>query len=384
MKILHSVRATSFQMTTSLVLAIYMQSGCSDSDNTLVLDDAAVGSEDIGADSEGADGADTGSETDSQPEIDSQTDVDTTTDTDTITETDMSRDTDGSASQENWTFAVMGDSRGDLWGVNSEVLSKLVSAVIEKGVDLVIFTGDVVDGTVFLRFQMPVWVEIMQPLWNAGIKVYPARGNHEAAGLNLNALATWQNAFVDERMLPTNGPTGHDKVTYSAVHKNALFVSLDHYVNPHHVPQDWLDQQLAATEVPHLFVFGHEPAFKVQHDDCLDDFPNKRDEFWQSLVSAGARVYFCGHDHFYDHAWVKDGDGDPSNDAHQYVVGTGGAEPRNWSPPYDGNNGGMTLEQLGHVEEYGYVLVEVVGRDVTLTWIGIDGDEGDSFSYTAK
>ena len=276
----------------------------------------------------------------------------------------------------------MGDSRSDIWGVNTPVLSKLVQAVIKEDVELVIFTGDAVFGSYFLGAQMPSWLQTMQPLWDAGIKVYPTRGNHESQGINLNALTAWQNSFVNDRKLPSNGPVGHDKATYSVLHRNALFISIDNYLSKTKVPQDWLDVQIAEMEVPHLFVFAHEPAFKLQHEDCLDDFPLKRDAFWHSLREAGARTYFCGHDHFYDHARVDDGDGNPDNDLHQYVVGTTGASQRAWSPPYNGINSGMKVEQISHVQGFGYVLAEVTGPEVTLTWIGINGEDGDTWSYT--
>jgi len=81
------------------------------------------------------------------------------------------------------------------------------------------------------------------------------------------------------------------------------------------------------------------------------------------------RTYFCGHDHFYDHARVDDGDGNPNNDIHQFIIGTAGAPPYTWSPPYEGNNTIYTVEQWNHAKGYGYVLVEIDGLNVTMTWI---------------
>ena len=324
---------------------------------------------------------------DSDDISDTDGDSDTINYFDTDTESLQDNDTDTESPPtdddiETWKFAVMGDSRDAIFGVNVQVLSKLVQAVIEQDVELVIFTGDAVFGSYFVAAQLPSWLKVMEPLWDAGIKVYPGRGNHETQGINLNALAAWQNSFVKKRALPTNGPTGHKKVTYSVLHRNALFISLDNYAGKTKVPQDWLDIQLAQMEVPHLFVYAHEPAFKLDHEDCLDDFPAKRDEFWQSLREAGGRTYFCGHDHFYDHARVDDGDGNPDNDLHQFVVGTAGAPLYGWSPPYNGVNNGMTIEQVSHVQGFGYVLGEVTGLDVTLTYISMKGEIKDSWSYT--
>jgi hypothetical protein len=276
----------------------------------------------------------------------------------------------------------MGDSRGTPSPVNTAVLSKVVDSVLQQEVDLVIFTGDTVFGIALLEIQLPVWVNTMKPLWDAGISVYPVRGNHEATGLNINSLGAWQNTFVGKRALPTNGPPGHAKATYSKVHKNALFIALDHYVQQSLVPQDWLDEQLAMAEVPHIFVFGHEPAFKADHADCLDDYPPKRDAFWKSLKDAGVRAYFCGHDHFYDHARLNDGDGNLENDIHQFIVGTTGADLYDWSPPYNGENSDMTVENIAHVTKFGYMVGEVTGPDVILTWMNLAGEVEDSWSYS--
>jgi hypothetical protein len=126
---------------------------------------------------------------------------------------------------------------------------------------------------------------------------------------------------------------------------------------------------------PHVFVFGHEPAFQVLHPDCLDDHPAQRDAFWRSLKAAGARTYFCGHDHFYNHARVDDGDGDPNNDVHQLVAATAGAPRYPWTPPYPGDNGSFNVSLVYHAEHYGYIVVEVNDLDVTLTWMERQGDD---------
>ena len=51
-------------------------------------------------------------------------------------------------------------------------------------------------------------------------------------------------------------------------------------------------------------------------------YPAARDSLWESLLSAGAKIYFSGHDHFYDHTIIDDGDENPQNDMHQVIVGT--------------------------------------------------------------
>jgi len=287
-----------------------------------------------------------------------------------------------------WQFIVTGDSRGSDNGVNTVILGELAAQIASQAVDFVLFPGDLVSGYVnqtALESQLFTWRDTMQPVYDAGIDVYPVRGNHDVG--SPAGFTAWNNVFTGAYALPGNGPAGEENVTFAVEHNNALILGLDQYVTPHRVNQAWVDDQLAGNSNPHVFALGHEPAFQVDHTDCLDDYPADRDAFWESLEGAGGRTYFAGHDHFYDHARVDDLDGDPSNDLHQYIVGTAGAPLRDWSPPYDGDNSGMDVEQWSHAKEYGYLLAEIDGLDATLTWMERVGagtyEPGDVWSYTA-
>jgi predicted phosphodiesterase len=274
------------------------------------------------------------------------------------------------STQASWKFIAVGDSQGSDNGINTTILSELATEIVDHGVDCVLFCGDLVWCRRFdeLESELNIWCSIMEPVYDANIPIYTCRGNHESDG---NA-AVWQSIFSD---LPDNGPPGEEHMTYSVIHKNALFVALDEYVNPHRVNQNWLDSELMKNSEPLVFVFGHEPAFHMHHEDCLDDYPAERDRFWNSIKNAGGRTYFTGHDHFFDHAHVDDGDGDPNNDVHQFTSGTAGAPFYTFSPPYDGDNSYYTVEQVYHAKAYGYVLAEVNDLDVSLTWMQRDTDD---------
>jgi len=267
------------------------------------------------------------------------------------------------SAQRSWKFIVVGDSQGFDNGVNTTILSELASEVVGHRADFLLFCGDLVSCYCSdLENELRAWRSTMQPVYDANIPIYPCRGNHESWG----TVAAWQSVFSD---LPDNGPPGEKHMTYSVTHRNALIVALDEYVDPHRVNQAWLDTQLAKSTEPLLFVFGHEPAFHAFHLDCLDDYVAERDIFWNSIKKAGGRTYFCGHDHFFDHAHVDDGDGNPHDDIHQYIIGTGGAAFYPFSPPYEGDNSHYRLEQLHHAKRHGYVLVEIEDLRVNLTWM---------------
>jgi hypothetical protein len=283
---------------------------------------------------------------------------------------------------QSWKFVVVGDTRSDGAnnGVNTAIVSELANAIVSEGARFVLVPGDLANsGGVSGAFT--TWKTAMQPVYGAGIGVYPIRGNHD-----LESSGYWTSAFGAG--IPDNGPTGEINYTYSFSYNNAFIVGLDEYVNAHRVNQTWLNQQFAANTKPHVFVFGHEPAFKVNHTDCLDDYPTNRNTFWNSIAAEGGRTYFVGHDHLYDHARINDGDGNPADDIHQYVVGTGGA-PFYTSGAYDGVNSPFTpVNILRDIGYYGYSVVEVNGYDATISWKhrtapGVYTLTSDVFSYTA-
>lgn len=251
----------------------------------------------------------------------------------------------------------------------------MIPYFIQDSIDLILVCGDIVEGGLRtsssqLQTELNLWQQVFQPLYDKGIGVYPIRGNHENdANGNITA---WNNLFSGSRALPQNGPGAELNLTYSFQHKNALFIGLDDYVNIHRINQSWLNNQLTTNVLPHVFVFGHEAAFKVFHSDCLDDYSTERNTFWKSLTDAGVKTYFCGHDHFLDTSLVDDGDGNSANDIYQCVVGGGGG----WIMSkynYNGSNSPYSVTGLYHQNKHGYALVQVSGDtstdlNVTITW----------------
>jgi hypothetical protein len=256
--------------------------------------------------------------------------------------------------------------------------------MVKEGAELVIFPGDAINGWYNISTpyanQFATWRKAMAPVYDAGIKVYPIRGNHEngppappyafpwppgssATPLILpdaGLMTAYLNAFSDP-WIPANGPAGEKGLTYSFVYKNAFFIGMDQSVNPYRVNQPWLDAQLAQNTQPHAFVYGHTPAFRVGHTDSLAYYPDDRDLFWNSLGNAGVRMYFSGHDHLYNRAHIKDQAG---HTIYQVLTGAGGAPFNTWAPPYA--EGDKVVGDYHKEGENGYVLVTVDGPHVTM------------------
>lgn len=350
-----------------------------------------------GDDTEDSGSIDTNADTNTDADTNTNADTNTTTDTTTVSDsntntdsgsggdsdsgsiTDTTTQTDtGSDAEPAWRFVAVGDSRGGDQGVNTAVWSHLVDAILTEDVDFVLFPGDLTTSGTQSSFEH--WISVTQPLYDADIEVYVIRGNHDDA-----SLSAWNNTFTGPYLLPQTGPAGEKNLTYSVSHKNAFVAAIDNYESSNKINQSWLEAALAANEEPHVFVFGHEPAFAADHSDTLDDSPNVRNTFWENIKEAGGRTYFCGHDHFYDHARIGDGDGDPSNDLHQFIVGSAGAPLYDFNGNYTGNNGPYSPTQQYFAKQYGYVVIEIDGMNVTVTFMERSGNSyvaKDTFSYS--
>jgi hypothetical protein len=110
-------------------------------------------------------------------------------------------------------FIVTGDSWGPDNGVNTIILADIAQATINEGVDFNLLIGDLTNGyaddQAGFESKLATWRNTMQPVYDAGIGVYPCRGNHDATGVKpavdpTGALskAGWDNVFTGPYALP--------------------------------------------------------------------------------------------------------------------------------------------------------------------------------------
>ena len=316
--------------------------------------------------------------------------------------------------QENtslWKFAVISDTQGNnaeqagKSGIDDLVLGMIAADIAKERPDFVLVAGDLVNGWfknggTGYAVQYSNWKKAMEPVYRAGIKVFPVRGNHDSGPERTvlpplpahlepppGALTLLKDAFgkaFSASYIPANGPPGEEKLTYSFSHKNAFVLGLDQFGGREHkINQAWLERELASNTKPHVFVFGHEPAFAVRHRDCLAFYPQDRDAFWDAIGKAGGRIYFCGHDHLYNRALIPDSAGNPIR---QIIGGTGGGRLVPWPGIYAEDT--RVKGEYGNSDHHGYLLIALEGPTVTVAWKALDLKEGigswrilDSFSY---
>ena len=319
-------------------------------------------------------------------------------------------------SAESWTFAVITDTQGargldNSLAMNKPIVEKIAADIVKLNPDLVLVSGDLVSGwsmhaTMEYDKQYAQWKETMKPVYDAGIRVYPVRGNHDSGperlvqsdrprrtnwepppkGTEAKIRKAFLNAFKEYSYIPSNGPKGEARLEYSFEHKNAFFIGMDTYNDnggQHRINLDWVTRQLAVNKKPHVFIYGHEPAFEMLHRDNLSYYPEERDKFWDTLGASGGRIYFCGHDHIYNRALIKDSAG---NELRQIIVSSGGGSLRKWKGTYKDPK---VKNEYYNQDYHGYIIVTITNDKATIQWRALTNIEKgswkikDSFSYKA-
>lgn len=277
-------------------------------------------------------------------------------------------------------FVVTGDDRWnsghprpglDENGVNVGGFGRVVKAIIAEKPDALLLSGDLVGGAKTDEeeaSQLQTFLKVMQPVYDAKITVLAGRGNHEMHCPHADEI--WRKAFSGPYSNPATGPDDETDLTYAYPMKNCLFIALDEFEGPElGINQKWLDGVLKAPHPPHIFAFAHKMAFySGHHTDGLPTVPAARDALIKSLVNAGSRVIFFGHDHLYDHLAAKLPGWPDGKAMHQVVVGTAGApfvKGKTMTDPDEDWN----ITHIARVEQkLGYVVVDVNGNHVKLVF----------------
>jgi para-nitrobenzyl esterase len=253
------------------------------------------------------------------------------------------------AASGSWRFVVFGDSPDPATNTTTGIspdLSPIAKAIAAEKPDLALYIGDLVNGALLSNAspmqnnytgQFGNWMAAVSPIHNytegTGIPLYVIRGNHEE---DLNRTdASLLDAYLTSvaSTMPTNGPPGEEKLTYSFTHNGAKFIATDDYIahngQKETVNQSWVDAQLTQDTRPFMFVFGHSPAYLVDMDKedlpfSLAMHPEERTTFWKSMVNNHVSAYLCGHAHVYVRA--------ESQGLPQIVSGNGGAPMQGFDP----------------------------------------------------
>jgi 3',5'-cyclic AMP phosphodiesterase CpdA len=275
------------------------------------------------------------------------------------------------AASEKFTFVAYGDTRS-----NPLEHAVIIKEILGLHPEFVLQSGDLVsDGRNAAQWEQ--FAQITQPLREAHIAYYPARGNHD--------LGPYYPHTITE---PFDSGDKVNKLYYAFTrHRNRFIIvdSMEDY-NPGSRQYAWLAGELARAQktAVNTFVMFHEAPFSIGPHGST---PEAQQYLHPLFVKHKPRVVFCGHDHLYYHT-VRDG-------ITYIVTGGGGA------PPYRPENRQIALsgdvyvhdtdsagQPLGEAQYkaliYHAIQCQVDGPRVTLTVIRPNGSVIDRFTVGPK
>lgn len=199
--------------------------------------------------------------------------------------------------ENNFTFAILGDTQRFNAGNPNGNFQKAVKNISQDNVSLVFAMGDLVsscEGDSKCVQKFSDWKKVLGSLMS---KTYATMGNHDR--IKADADKAWDSSFD----FPLNGPSGYKEMTYSFDYANSHFVVLDsdapgaHKIND--TQRTWLEKDLTGNKEENIFVVFHEPAYPVSDKatESLDVYPSERNALWQIFEKYNVAAVFNGHEH---------------------------------------------------------------------------------------
>ena len=275
------------------------------------------------------------------------------------------------AASEKYTFVVYGDTRS-----NPVEHAVIIKEILSLHPEFVLQSGDLVaDGR--SKAQWAQFDQITQPLRDAHIAYYPARGNHDVGPYYPNHVTE-----------PFDSGDKVDKLYYAFTRHGSRFIAIDSMedYDPSSRQYAWLVGELARAQktAVNTFVMFHEGPFSIGPHGPT---PEAQQYLHPLFVKYKVRAAFCGHDHLY-YRTVRDG-------VTYIVTGGGGA------PPYrpenkqvaipgdvyvkDVDSAGLALGEAQYdARIYHAIRCDMDGSRVTMTVIRPDGSVIDHFTLGPK
>ncbi|VUT24019.1 MAG: Calcineurin-like phosphoesterase [Candidatus Methanolliviera sp. GoM_asphalt] len=335
----------------------------------------------------------------------------------------------------NFVFAHMSDSREGVGGgeracggVNHHQLSRFMIDAYNNGADFVLFGGDLINGyttnTEDYRMQLRSWKDVSEQI-GCYIPIYEGMGNHEALmdaydniefdKVDDDESKSAERVFAEEFVNPHNGPEAEDSMNGTAPtydenvyyfdYANTRIISfntnygwcsnpeeyggnLEGYVMDGQLEwiKEVLDDAKANSEIKHIFMFAHEPAFP--NGGHLGDAQwysgkkpyviDRRDELWEAISNSGKVVaVFFGHEHNYSRMLIDgrtpvylDGSSNQNFKYPVWQIVSGGAG----APFYAQQKAPWTKNVRYFYPGKNYCLIEVNGERASLKVLGDSGE----------
>jgi 3',5'-cyclic AMP phosphodiesterase CpdA len=259
----------------------------------------------------------------------------------------------------HFKMVLLGDNRPgqDVAPQQPQNYKDILEMIVEEEPHIVVMSGDFVyhvyDNHATNLNVWRIFSEATDALGHYA-PIYACIGNHDTGN---GWMHDWYVLQAFEQY--DNGST-YFSFDYAGVHFTIIDTEVEGEEGEIRGEQwDWLVNDLANTEQPMKFVFGHRPLYPLSHlGSSMDENRTHRNELQELFETHNVTLFGCGHDHLYNRMTV--------NDLIHVISGGAGA------PLYSTLWGGA----YNH-----YVSIDVMKDMLNMTSIDIEGSPRDNYVY---
>src|SRR5215218_4617564 len=229
-----------------------------------------------------------------------------------------------------------------------------------------------IDGTVatfgdnaYPRGTAADFARCYDPTWGPfKARTKPSPGNHEYETAGASAYFDYFGIAAGD---PAIGYYSYDLGSWHVISLNSNCSAVVGGCDPGSPQEQWLKADLAAHSNACTLAYWHHPRFSsgVNGDNSIVG------PFWDDLYQGGAELVLNGHDHDYERfaPLNPSGQPEPTQGIREFVVGTGGAELREFNriiPTSEVQIAGMNgvLQMTLHPDSYDWQFVTAPDRIV--------------------
>ncbi|MBN1979995.1 MAG: metallophosphoesterase [Chitinivibrionales bacterium] len=224
-------------------------------------------------------------------------------------------------------------------------------------VNYLVITGDLVHNNVTANGLADCFKILRDSLVDKNIKLLICRGNHQSTTPTISSMwntelsKTVNNSLLAERNFGV--PNLSDGFSYYHQSQDYSFVMIDVVGNSNTYNEEWL-KDVRPNLKKRTFFFGHYGIFGGR---LASTYISNGDKLAQLMADNGWNQYFCGHDHFFNHAEISK----ESKKVNQFILAPAGGERRGFETYIPQTSSTWTPEEIISVNnDVGFTIVEII------------------------